>query len=77
MQQVWDQSLRPVCLNWILSWHCFYLQAFDKYFVASTETTKAKPVSPGLENPDIKIGEIKLQNRLLIIYFYDFINAMK
>ena len=51
--------------------------SFDEYFVASTEITKTTPVSPALENPDIKIGEIKLQNRLLIIYFYGFINAMK
>ena len=51
--------------------------SFGEYFVASTETKKTTPVSPALENPDIKIGEIKLQNRLLIIYFDSFINPMK
>ena len=51
--------------------------SFDEYFVASTETKKTTPVSRGLENPDVKIGEMKLQNRLLIMYFYGFINAMK
>ena len=51
--------------------------SFDEFFVASTDTTKTRPVSPALENLDIKIGEIKLQNHLLIICFYGFINAMK
>ena len=51
--------------------------SFDEHFAASAETTKTTSVSPALENSDIKIGEIKLQNRLLILYFYGFINAMK
>ena len=51
--------------------------SFDEYFLSSTETKKTTPVSPVLENPDMKIGEMKLQNRLLIIYFYGFINVMK
>ena len=51
--------------------------SFDEYFVAYTETTKTTPVSPALENPDIKIGVIKSQNHLLIVCFYGFINAMK
>ena len=51
--------------------------SFHEYFVASKETTKTTTVLPALENPDIMIGELKLQNRLLMIFFYGFINAMQ